>query len=698
MNYRAEIDGLRALAVLPVVFFHAGFDIFGGGFVGVDVFFVISGYLITTIIFREKEAGTFSLIIFYERRVRRVLPALFFVILVSLSFCWLFFSSKDMRSFSQGLVAVTLFASNLLFYIRAGYFDVASELNPLLHTWSLAVEEQYYLLFPLFILLFWKFGKRKIVLSLAIISLSSLFAAQYGSNAYPSFTFYLLPTRGWEILVGAFVAIYESRRTIADDIIKDNSLLMQTGSLFGFAIIIYSIFSFNEQTPFPSFYALIPTVGTAAVILFARRDTLVYKLLTIRVLVGLGLISYSLYLWHQPIFAIARYVSVEKLSQTFILTLILAAVLLAYLTWMFIEKPFRDRNYFTQKQIFTFSSMASVLFICIGLSGHFRLIKDRDFSEVTIEGVTVKIEKKFWGIEYNSVNCSYPEIPETVCVIDGNNQLAGNVILAGDSHARVLSEAIFLDKKYYNKFIDLTASGCPFVLGLGVFTGRNDTKCTKDYQQSRFDFINNIKGRKSVILHARWALYYHGDGFDNTVGGFEKRDRIVAVRQSSIPPIIRKEEYIKNINHTVETLTNSSDLVIIVKPSHINGWNVTDRMERVVRMVHSMAEVEKLMSIPFLPVKRRLSEINNLFDALAKKYDNLLLIDPTAFTCDADKNICYGFRDGKLLFTDIDHLSLNINRILAKKIFLASERWYREHPHPAKLNLTKKMAGSVLNK
>lgn len=208
MKYRPEIDGLRAVAVIPVIFFHAGVSAFNGGFVGVDVFFVISGYLITTIILSEMEQGTFSLINFYERRARRILPALFLVILVSLPFAWLWLIPSDMRDFSQSLVAVSTFSSNILFWRESGYWDAASEMKPLLHTWSLAVEEQYYVLFPLFLMLVWRFRKRWILASFMLVAGISLATAQWGAYHQPSATFYLLLTRGWEPAIGAGIAFY----------------------------------------------------------------------------------------------------------------------------------------------------------------------------------------------------------------------------------------------------------------------------------------------------------------------------------------------------------------------------------------------------------------------------------------------------------------------------------------------------------
>jgi peptidoglycan/LPS O-acetylase OafA/YrhL len=196
MKYRREIDGLRALAVLPVILFHAGFKTFSGGFVGVDVFFVISGYLITSIILAEKEAGTFTLVKFYERRARRILPALFLVMAACLPFAWLWLFPRDMKSFSQSLVAVSVFASNVLFWRTSGYFDTAAELKPLLHTWSLGVEEQYYVFFPILIILTWLLGKRWIPVMLGVVGVVSFVAGQWISATNPTAAFFLLTNAG----------------------------------------------------------------------------------------------------------------------------------------------------------------------------------------------------------------------------------------------------------------------------------------------------------------------------------------------------------------------------------------------------------------------------------------------------------------------------------------------------------------------
>lgn len=207
-EYRREVDGLRAVAVVPVMLFHAGFQEFGGGFVGVDVFFVISGYLITTIILGELKRGSFSIATFYERRARRILPALFFVMAMCIPFAWCWLLPSDMEEFAKSLRAVSIFGSNILFAQKSGYFDTAAELKPLLHTWSLAVEEQFYVLFPLLLMLMWRFGKKWTVILLVLIAAASLGVAHGNVFDDPAATFFLLPTRVWELALGSFVAFY----------------------------------------------------------------------------------------------------------------------------------------------------------------------------------------------------------------------------------------------------------------------------------------------------------------------------------------------------------------------------------------------------------------------------------------------------------------------------------------------------------
>ena len=249
MKYRREIDGLRALAVIPVIFFHAGFSLFSGGFVGVDIFFVISGYLITSILINEINSDKFSIINFYERRARRILPALFLVMLVSAPFAWFWLIPADMLDFAQSYSAISVFSSNLLFWKESGYFDVATELKPMLHTWSLAVEEQFYVILPLLLSVLWRFGLNACVTVLTVFAVSSLLLAHWSSSNAPSAAFYLLPFRWWELALGSLTAFFMYRSTGSGLGLKLRQLLCY----FGVVLIAISLFSFDKHTPFPSF-------------------------------------------------------------------------------------------------------------------------------------------------------------------------------------------------------------------------------------------------------------------------------------------------------------------------------------------------------------------------------------------------------------------------------------------------------------
>lgn len=361
MRYRPEIDGLRAVAVLPVLFFHAGFDYFSGGYIGVDIFFVISGYLITSLILAEQTDGRFTFLGFYERRARRILPALFTVALVCIPFAWAWMQPRQLEDFAQSLMAVALFGSNFLFWKEEGYFEAQAELKPLLHTWSLGVEEQFYILFPLLILLLWPYGRRRLTIFLGVTALASLGLAEWMAEHAPSANFYLLPSRAWELFAGALCAFYLAKR---EGRAAHNGL-----SLAGLALIVTGFFVIDSETPFPSLFALPPVVGTALIILFGGPTTLAGRLLALRPLVFVGLISYSLYLWHQPLFAFARIRSLEDPPPLLYGLLIAVAVGLALLTWQLVEKPFRNRKAISRKQIFAVSGAGMVLLIGLGAAG-----------------------------------------------------------------------------------------------------------------------------------------------------------------------------------------------------------------------------------------------------------------------------------------------------------------------------------------
>ena len=361
MVYRKDIDGLRALAVVPVILYHGGFTWFSGGFVGVDIFFIISGYLITSIILKEKEANRFTIANFYERRARRILPALFFVMIASLPAAWLWLLPHELVAFGKSILSVNLFSSNFLFWSESGYFAEDAEMLPFLHTWSLAVEEQFYVFFPLLIILLWKWKKPWMITFFSIIGIASFVLTQLGWQNFPEANFYLIPTRAWELIIGALVTFYLFYNE------KPSGLVCHPISLAGLGLILYGIVFLDKSIPYPSFYTMIPALGTALIILFTTPETVVYKLLSTKGMVAIGLVSYSAYLWHWPLFVFTKFYTEDDLSLSLAGLLSIAALLLAYFSWRFVERPFRDKQKYTQKQIFIGSLLGSLFFIAISL-------------------------------------------------------------------------------------------------------------------------------------------------------------------------------------------------------------------------------------------------------------------------------------------------------------------------------------------
>ena len=353
---------------------------------------------------------------------------------------------SQMKDFSQSLIAVSFFASNILFWRESGYFDAAAEEKPLLHTWSLAVEEQYYVLFPIFLILVWRFGKNRVFWIIVVIAAISLLLSEWGwHNKATAANFYLAPTRAWELFAGSIAAFVVQKRGV-----QKNNLL----AMLGLAAIIFSIFAYDENTPFPGVYALVPVLGVVFLILFADKETLVARILSTKAFVGIGLISYSAYLWHQPLFAFVRIKLLSVPSELVMLTLCSTSIFLAFLSWKFIEKPFRQRDSFTRTQIFSLSAFGVVIFVAFGLTGHLNNgIHDR------LDG---DVKSRFYEIEnlfsdrlnlIKSGICHFrgrgkfltfhPFLNQWNCV-DGRNA-SPRIAVFGDSHAADKAAALLLN-------------------------------------------------------------------------------------------------------------------------------------------------------------------------------------------------------------------------------------------------------------
>ena len=423
MNYRPEIDGLRACAIIPVILFHAGFDFCKGGFLGVDVFFVISGYIITGILIKEREKGIFSLTKFYVRRIRRIVPGLFFMLTVVSIFYLLFASPsiQEIELLGDAIISSVAFSSNLYFAYSSGYFASNSELLPFLHTWSLAVEEQFYIIYPFLFLLLFKPGKRTFIFFLLVILILSLVLAQFGGSLLGKWNFYLLPTRAWELSAGA-MSFFLGRGIKKQFYFKWISELL---TVLGLSAVFLSFLVLDQSIQAPGVWCLLPVVGTILIILFCRQGSLSYFLLSRKYMVYLGLISYGAYLWHHPILSISRHFVLHPsyLPNAVTFVAVITSLLLACLSYHFIEKPFRNGKLSLKWLFLPFG-----LLIGMGLFSR----------EISTLGLNPR-STKFSEAVRDLARTNYDSDRREDGYYFGNKAKEKNdIILIGDSHARML--------------------------------------------------------------------------------------------------------------------------------------------------------------------------------------------------------------------------------------------------------------------
>jgi len=669
LKYRKEIDGLRAIAVVPVILFHAGFEFFSGGFIGVDVFFVISGYLITTIILLEKEKGEFSITDFYERRARRIAPALFFVAFISCIASWLWLPPSHMKDFSQSLVAMSTFSSNILFWLETGYWGVENELKPLLHTWSLAVEEQFYIIFPLLLLVLWKSGKLWILIFLTIFSMASLGFSHWAADKLPSANFFLLPFRAWELAIGAFIAFYFVYRKEKGESRYLNYWLQELLAWFGLLLIFYSIINFNESTLFPSLYTLIPTLGTALVIVFANANTLCSKLLGSKVFVGIGLISYSAYLWHQPLFVFARHKSLSEPSQIQFALLAILSLVLGYFSWKYVEAPFRNRFVFSRKKIFVATFFGLTLFSVLGGIGHMTDgYKSRvDITVATaIESASLNSfdEKLCRNIELPNAKVPYCElVPST----------GEYVFLYGDSHANALmSEAkeAFKNTDYGLLFSGRT--GCLPVLSLYRADHVNHKECY-ELNKRIYDEIADIKEIKYVMLAARWTHGLEGKRFDNEEGGVElgsspHLDLVTDGEYFFHQDYSHRKQLMQAYIESISYFNLIGKEVILVYPVPEAGWNVPDYISKYYwRDPSSVFNLSTASTSHKVFLQRNKRAIDTL-DKASISNSTIDIFPESIFCNNALSERCITQKDGVIYYRDNNHLSNSGAKLVLKKV------------------------------
>ena len=594
MKYRAEIDGLRALAVLPVILFHAGFEWFSGGFVGVDVFFVISGYLITTIIISEMAEGKFSIVNFYERRARRILPALFFVIIASFPLFYFSYYGNYFTEYVKSIAATATFTSNIFFWLNSDYFSLGSEIKPLLHTWSLAVEEQYYILFPIFLMFTWRLGIKWILILLSIVFVISLGVAQWGAYNASNAAFFLLPTRGWELLVGVFAAFYLKYNTYLKSL-----FLNQILSLLGLGMIVYSIIAFDESTPFPSLYALIPTIGTGLIILSSTKQTLIHSLLGSKVLVGIGLISYSAYLWHQPLLAALAFNMPFEEHYFYKILVILITLALAYLSYKFIEGPFRNKYQISKQNIFIFAIVGSISLTLFGVAMGDKKDHNNNYSvKFNQKGYifdNAKLLEDSWNILGDKLGIYFPMYSVLNNNIDNElwfdlSDSRPKVLLVGNSHSKDFYNVLYYSDDAKEN-IQLARYGTQISKISSTFFNSPNYKnadivllvsaMDKEDIDSIEDVIANISedGKKVILFKTIFRAFERSyvTGIDRLImQNIEYEDGYLRVNSTYT------ELYSANIFLNKEALQNAlSEEVLFKKLSNIYDFQIMDRMDYV---------------------------------------------------------------------------------------------------------------------
>ena len=498
LKYRPEIDTLRAIAVLAVIIYHANFYLFGslvfsGGYLGVDIFFIISGYLITSIILKELiEKDSFSFKNFYIKRIKRILPALLFVMLVSIPFSWIYLYPTDLVSFSKSILYSLGFTSNFYFHFSGlEYGSPEGLLKPFLHTWSLSVEEQYYILFPIGLVLVFKFLRKHLLYFFLICFFISLLLADSGSKNYPSATFYFLHTRIWELILGSLLAYCEIKLGHRGQ----NKILCQIFPILGLTLIVYSFFSFDGKIFHPSFYTLIPAIGVSLILWFSYEDNFILKILSYKVFVKIGLISYSLYLWHYPIFSFANHLEIFFNNNLEKFLLILVTFILSIFTYYFIEQPARKK--------------VSLKIIISSLTIIFFIIATYSVTVITMEGFTNRLKVKNYQKKHTFL---YLEQDNEACFgrICNFGSKEKKIILLGDSHLGSLAYDLYDKTKSDYSFLSITSAGYFHLKNVNQIN-KHSKKINIDYDNLRIKIDKILKKSRDniIILGGATSLYFY---------------------------------------------------------------------------------------------------------------------------------------------------------------------------------------------
>ncbi len=637
--YRADIDGLRAVAVLGVVFYHAHIPFLTGGFLGVDIFFVISGFLITGIILKELKTDTFSFLKFYERRARRILPALVIVVICTWVASWFLMFGNDFKDFSASMVAVVLFLPNLFFYLKSGYFDRVAEEKPLLHTWSLGVEEQFYIIFPIFLALLWKYRQNhRLIMIMLVCALLSLGLSEFLARKNTEANFYLPFSRAWELLIGAMIAVQNA---------KDSKLLKQQWrydilSFLGVVLIISSFFLFDKNTPTPSLYTLIPVLGSGVILFFAHRGFIIKKVLSLRPLVWIGLISYSLYLWHVPVFVFMRRQTLNTLGFVEYIPAILLALLLSILTWIFVEQPFRNKNFITSRYFIFILGAGMCLILILGITGYasndFRNLRVNEVKLAQKANILSTIKKSPFRKKCHAGPKKQIQ-PQDACIYNEGKPLEWAIL--GDSH--IVELAYELSKKLEQEAVlHLSFSGCAPVF----FIKSSVDGCTQ-WAKNTLDYILKTPSIHTVLIHYRYSSY------------FDKNSPKPSSLLMGKTPEEKQELFWQSLEKAIKLLVKNNKNVILIDPVP----DISYHIERYIDL--KPIKNGYIKTIPYSDYQARDLNVQNRIKFLSK-IKGVSYIPTLDIFC--DKNWCYGVKDNKALYFDDDHLSLYGASLVADRI------------------------------
>ncbi len=603
--------------MLSVILYHAGLGC-SGGFVGVDIFFVISGFLITSLLLKEMGEGRISLVAFWERRIRRIVPALFVVVCATLIGGWFFYLPEDFKIVGKSVLAQVFLASNIFFWKQFSYFDPDVDTKPLLHTWSLAVEEQFYVLFPLLLVCLARNKNLSIAQTIFWLGLCSFALCVWGSYPHPRATFYLLPTRAWELMMGAYLAAIPRRRL-------PQRWLNETLGLLGLGLILYSIFRYTRETRFPGWAAVPPCLGTALIIFFSQeKTTFAHRLLALRPLVFIGLISYSLYLWHWPALIFSKYLSINSQSLGLRLTLLTASAALAVLSWKYVETPVRKKLVLRSRpQVFAFAGASTAIllafgwFVCRhdGLPSRIpenarRYAASRDHRAFLNE---ITLEQALAG-QFVELGLQKTDQPITV-------------LIWGDSHAMSLTPVIDeLCRRHARRGIQATRSATAPVLDVSS-KSVGLKKDSDAFNKAVLDFIAQRKV-KNVILAAYWDWYPPSDSIKT------------------------------GLVSTVRAIMALGANVYLVKDVPDQGFNVPRFAALTTMRNGSLAELG--LSKQQIQMSNR--EFNQAFEQSTRT--GAIVLDPSAYFLN-DNGIYGVVKNGQILYSDGNHLTIEGARILS---------------------------------